>query len=127
MTDFTLAELRLYEWALEKPMTLARVVSELAGTIEARSPERVREDLRGLVGSGYAASYVGGVVWVGEAGKLRGRTIGDRIEELLQLGARTLPQITRALMTPNGATKSALVAGPFRERSGRWHLRPPGT
>lgn len=127
MTDFTIAELRLWEWALEKPTTLARVVAELAGTIEARTPERVREDLRGLVGAGYAASYVGGVVWVGEAGKARGATISDRIEELLQFGPRSFSQITRALMTPNAATKSALVAGPFRERAGRWHYRPPGT
>jgi hypothetical protein len=127
LNDFTIAELRLWEWALEKPTTLARVVAELAGTIEARTPERVREDIRGLVAAGYAASYIGGVVWVGEAGRLRGQTIGERIEEILQIGPRTFGQIIRALMTPPSATKSALTKGPFRERAGRWHYRPPGT
>jgi len=124
---FTIGELRLYGWALERPTTLARVVAELAGTVEARTPERVREDLRALVSAGYAASYVGGVVWVGEAGRLRGQTIGDRVEELLQLGPRTFSQIVRALMTPPSATKTALASGPFRERAGRWHHRLIGT
>lgn len=127
MTDFTPAELRIYEWALEKPTTLARVVAEFAGTLEARTPERVREDLRGLVAAGYAAGFCGGVVWVGEAGKIKAQTIADRIEELLQFGPRTLAQILRTLMTPASATKTALAAGPFRERAGRWHYRPPGT
>ena len=117
--DVTPADLRLYGWLLARPSTAASVVAELSGTAEERTLQRVHEDLRALVTDGKAALEDGGFVWVETR---HDRTLTERIADVLRIGPMRLGEIVRLLGSTMAEVKTALVRGPFRERSLRWHV-----
>jgi len=119
----TPADLRLYGWLLALPSSPASIVAELAGTAEERTLQRVCEDLRTLVADGKAAPECGGFVWAET--RIPALDLLTRISDLLRVEPLRLWQIMRVLSASAADVKSALVHGPFRERSQRWHVVGP--
>ena len=114
----TSGDLRLYGWLLASLSTPESVVRELADTAEARTLQRVCEDLRQLAADGKVTSEDDRFVWT----ETRQPSFADRVADVLRVEPLTFARLRVVMDAGAAELKAVLTSGRFRERSMRWHV-----